>query len=1572
MGLIFLTVIQSSPAWGAGFGSNQEAIEWTSANGGNGHWYALIEGPCSSWSENYQSEMISFANGVGAQMVSFNTLAEWEFIKTSFSDVFDESCADDYYIGLVSDPGDFSWRWISGEPFDFEAWGTSACGAGPYPNDAPNSTHAYVVNRQDCGQVWDDGVNGANHSGDFMIEWSADCNNDGIVDFGQIRSGTLADIDSNGVPDCCEGGLCAPDCDGDGTSDEDEIASGEAGDINQNGLPDNCEPDCDSDGVPDFVELESGSFDCNYNTVPDECEIADGSAADGNSNGVIDACELDCNENTVFDFLELDLGLAEDCDQNRVPDECDIADGSQSDCNLDGIPDSCLSFDDCDGNGVPDECQTDTDQDGSIDACDADDDNDGIPDECDVDSFMAPVGAQYWDPAEGGNGHWYMGMAAPGISWEDAAAQAEALGGYLCTVPSAEENLWVFTFVASDPSLWNTWFGPWIGGYQDTSSPEYSEPDGAWSWVTGESWSYTNWGPGDPSNTNGQDHAAFGGIPGNEIRFTWNDLAAPEPGGFIVEWSGASDCNGNGILDSCEVDTDLDGLPDECDSDIDGDGISNECDVDQDSSGLNPVAYFPFDSESDLDGWNVNGAGEFYPTVTDHLVLPGEPAHLQLDQQVVPVDGEFTISLWIKNDSSPVNSWRMAFNQIVPGERPIWIGAVRNTGNFRANPWLFDGEPESVSYPYLEPGRWYHVAATADWTSDTGSLYLDGELVQSGPFLDTDTQPLDFLVTYLGRQHCCGNEYWTGGIDQILIFGRQLSIAEVQALAVSRTSIGNDCNSNGVLDDCEIDSDDDGAIDECDPDDDNDGVPDECDTDITGGADCDANGVDDLCELGDDCNSNLIPDRCESDLDEDGVIDACDPDDDNDGIPDECDPRSTGGEDCDFNGVDDSCEPDLDQDGIIDACDDDDDGDGIPDNCDVDSASETSPFPGARYWSPSEGGNGHWYALIVDPGINFDQARQASIALGGDLAVVDSEPLNFWVLDNFYSEENWNGRHGPWIGLYQDRKAVDYEEPDGGWYWVDGTPAGYQPWAQSDVTCENMPAEYRCGAEGNEDYACDYGFYYCAAGDQCSPPPATWGAANIDISSNPSAIYSHSYLVEWSAASSSTVTQWRSGTGGNSHWYAAIESPAITWFDALEQAEQMGGHLATLTSALENQYMLQLVPQIQVEPGNGYWIGARSGSEGQFEWVTGEPFDYTSWGAGSCNDQPDGRDAIDLYCVNQDGFPAWSDDYFDWVNSRGFIVEWGASSPSPAVQWSVSDGGNGHWYQYVEGDRVCWNTANQLAQDIYKGHLASITSEAEGQFLIDLSGPISGDSGGQAWIGLFQDPAGEEPLGGWGWTTGEPLEFMNWGSCCSETDLPGSDYGTIVYDAGTSPPGVWNDYPNCFLGGRPQFFVEWSADCNNDGIVDYGQILDGTFPDEDQNGVPDCCDQGVPCSTPSGEDCNGNGVLDSCELEDNDCNTNGIPDDCEGFEDCNGNGTGDVCDIASGASQDINQDGVPDECQCIADIISDGVVDFQEVLAILNDWGPCGPPCPPDINADGEVSFIDLLRVLDAWGPCDP
>ena len=37
-----------------------------------------------------------------------------------------------------------------------------------------------------------------------VIEWSADCNNDGFVDYGQIQNGTLVDLNENNIPDSCE------------------------------------------------------------------------------------------------------------------------------------------------------------------------------------------------------------------------------------------------------------------------------------------------------------------------------------------------------------------------------------------------------------------------------------------------------------------------------------------------------------------------------------------------------------------------------------------------------------------------------------------------------------------------------------------------------------------------------------------------------------------------------------------------------------------------------------------------------------------------------------------------------------------------------------------------------------------------------------------------------------------------------------------------------------------------------------------------------------------------------------------------------------------------------------------------------------------------------------------------------------------------------------------------------------------------------------------------------------------------------------------------------------------------
>jgi hypothetical protein len=37
-----------------------------------------------------------------------------------------------------------------------------------------------------------------------VIEFDSDCNGDGVVDYGQIKSGQLADDNTNGIPDICE------------------------------------------------------------------------------------------------------------------------------------------------------------------------------------------------------------------------------------------------------------------------------------------------------------------------------------------------------------------------------------------------------------------------------------------------------------------------------------------------------------------------------------------------------------------------------------------------------------------------------------------------------------------------------------------------------------------------------------------------------------------------------------------------------------------------------------------------------------------------------------------------------------------------------------------------------------------------------------------------------------------------------------------------------------------------------------------------------------------------------------------------------------------------------------------------------------------------------------------------------------------------------------------------------------------------------------------------------------------------------------------------------------------------
>jgi hypothetical protein len=94
-----------------------------------------------------------------------------------------------------------------------------------------------------------------------------------------------------------------------------------------------------------------------------------------------------------------------------------------------------------------------------------------------------------------------------------------------------------------------------------------------------------------------------------------------------------------------------------------------------------------------------------------------------------------------------------------------------------------------------------------------------------------------------------------------------------------------------------------------------------------------------------------------------------------------------------------------------------------------------------------------------------------------------------------------------------------------------------------------------------------------------------------------------------------------------------------------------------------------------------------------------------------------------------------------------------------------------------------------------------------------------------------------------------------------------------------------------------------------------------------------------------------------------------VLDACFAASDCNGNGTLDSCDIDDNTSDDDNGNGIPDECECPADLDGDGQVGVTDFLDLLAAWGP-NPGHPADLDGDGQVGVTDFLDLLAAWGPC--
>ncbi len=135
-------------------------------------------------------------------------------------------------------------------------------------------------------------------------------------------------------------------------------------------------------------------------------------------------------------------------------------------------------------------------------------------------SAAAPMGPVTWPV----NGHSYEAVyAGRYISWYEASEEATDRGGYLACITTPAENAFVYGLL-DDAQYWGPsgfgGFGPWIGAYQ---YDKLAEPAGHWAWVSGEPWTFPNWSPGEPSNSENQEDFAHFFSLGYSRSSTWND-----------------------------------------------------------------------------------------------------------------------------------------------------------------------------------------------------------------------------------------------------------------------------------------------------------------------------------------------------------------------------------------------------------------------------------------------------------------------------------------------------------------------------------------------------------------------------------------------------------------------------------------------------------------------------------------------------------------------------------------------------------------------------------------------------------------------------------------------------------------------------------------------------------------------------------------------------------------------------------------------------------------------------------------------------------------------------------------
>mgnify|MGYP005706074139 CR=1 FL=1 len=215
----------------------------------------------------------------------------------------------------------------------------------------------------------------------------------------------------------------------------------------------------------------------------------------------------------------------------------------------------------------------------------------------------------------------------------------------------------------------------------------------------------------------------------------------------------------------------------------------------------------------------------------------------------------------------------------------------------------------------------------------------------------------------------------------------------------------------------------------------------------------------------------------------------------------------------------------------------------------------------------------------------------------------------------------------------------------------------------------------------------------------------------------------------------------------------------MTWDEHKKRAAIMGGNLACITNADENEQVRR------VAGGEIVWVGGiRKGcgngpGPDHWKWSNGKDWSYTNWRAGEPNNSPSSHDPYSEYDENR--VMLWENG--EW-NDASSLHELSAIYEIPSTSLVTNDTESKQneinnqpvsYYKFIP-EKMTWSEHNNRAIAM-GGNLASISNAVENNKVKKVS------TGVNVWIGAVRKGCGNDTgADHWYWSSGKKWSYTNW------------------------------------------------------------------------------------------------------------------------------------------------------------------------------------------------------------------